>query len=130
MVFIHNYNSFLGIITSLPYSSRFKSYRSLSIQFRPRLLYLLLSSIPKLSCDAEGRRRGQLIKRSSCVFFVTMKCKLEVAYRFSILAVFFCSFNRLALALLFLEYVSQNVFHLTRLFHFAEKWNIAKTGFV
>uniref|UniRef100_A0A0R3QGC2 TLC domain-containing protein n=1 Tax=Brugia timori TaxID=42155 RepID=A0A0R3QGC2_9BILA len=33
------------------------------------------------------------------------------------------------LALLFMEYVSQNVFHLTRLFHFAEKWNIAKTGF-
>ncbi|MCP9265832.1 Translocating chain-associated membrane protein 1 [Dirofilaria immitis] len=29
----------------------------------------------------------------------------------------------------FQKYVSQNVFHLTRLFHFAEKWNIAGTGF-
>lgn len=45
------------------------------------------------------------------------------------LAAYILNFNRLALALLFLEYVSQSVFHVSRLCYFAEKWSLAKTGF-
>ncbi|VIO87406.1 Uncharacterized protein BM_BM2339 [Brugia malayi] len=53
----------------------------------------------------------------------------SIIFLFFTIAAYSLNFNRLTLALLFMEYVSQNVFHLTRLFHFAEKWNIAKTGF-
>uniref|UniRef100_A0A0N5AF35 TLC domain-containing protein n=1 Tax=Syphacia muris TaxID=451379 RepID=A0A0N5AF35_9BILA len=42
---------------------------------------------------------------------------------------YFLNFNRLTMTLLFLEYISQAIFHTTRLFYFAEKWNIARTGF-
>uniref|UniRef100_A0A915B643 Translocating chain-associated membrane protein n=1 Tax=Parascaris univalens TaxID=6257 RepID=A0A915B643_PARUN len=53
----------------------------------------------------------------------------SLIYLIFTLAAYILNFNRLALTLLFLEYISQSVFHLTRLFHFAEKWNLAKTGF-
>ncbi|VDN04030.1 unnamed protein product [Thelazia callipaeda] len=53
----------------------------------------------------------------------------SLIFLFFITAAYSLNFNRLALALLFLEYISQSAFHVTRLFHFAEKWNIAKTGF-
>ncbi|KAI1706289.1 TLC domain-containing protein [Ditylenchus destructor] len=42
---------------------------------------------------------------------------------------YFANFNRLALALLFLEYVSQSVFHLSRLLYFTGKVKKASTAF-
>ncbi|VDN30118.1 unnamed protein product [Gongylonema pulchrum] len=67
-------------------------------------------------------------------FQKTRKDEMQPRTLYSLIFLFFTvvayalNFNRLALALLFLEYVSQSVFHLIRLFHFAEKWSIAKTG--
>ncbi|VDN57384.1 unnamed protein product [Dracunculus medinensis] len=53
----------------------------------------------------------------------------SIIFLFFTIAAYILNFNRLALTLLFLEYISQCVFHLTRLFHFAEKWAVAKHGF-
>ncbi|MFH4976747.1 hypothetical protein AB6A40_003456 [Gnathostoma spinigerum] len=53
----------------------------------------------------------------------------SVIYLIFIVAAYVLNFNRLAMTLLFFEYTSQVVFHLTRLLHFADKRSIARTGF-
>jgi len=46
-----------------------------------------------------------------------------------IIAAYVMSFNRLALALLFLEYMTQSLFHFSRMLHFADKKTVSDASF-
>ncbi|TKR60028.1 hypothetical protein L596_029619 [Steinernema carpocapsae] len=68
----------------------------------------------------------QKVKRDE----ISQRSTYTIAYLFFITAAYFTNFNRLALVLLFVDYVTQSVFHFTRMLHFSGKNKHTATGFM
>uniref|UniRef100_A0A1I8A3K2 Translocating chain-associated membrane protein n=1 Tax=Steinernema glaseri TaxID=37863 RepID=A0A1I8A3K2_9BILA len=68
----------------------------------------------------------QKVKRDE----ISQRSTYSAVYLFFITAAYFFNFNRLALVLLFIDYFTQSIFHVTRMLHFSGKNKYTANGFV